>query len=304
MSRISSGTAPGAVSWPASTSTTRSFCSSDSRAASAAPAEPAPTTMIPASAMRGHPPFGGRRHAFAVPRLMESYIEQDRNAMEGSMDVGFIGVGRMGKAMTRNLLKAGHRVRAWDTSRAALDEIAKDGAEIAASARDAFRGDAVMSMLPNDEAMRATFLTGDALPSGGTSHRACELGDRIGRLRPRAGQHPRRAGRALRVGAGLWAARDGGRAQPQHHGGRRCGGDRAGAAAVRRHRQEDLAAGRGAAQRQRRQDRRQPDGRLHPGGDGRGGSAGARLRDAARPTCSIRWSARSSTCRSIGSMPG
>jgi 3-hydroxyisobutyrate dehydrogenase-like beta-hydroxyacid dehydrogenase len=65
---------------------------------------------------------------------MESYIEQDRNAMEGSMDVGFIGVGRMGKAMTRNLLKAGHRVRAWDTSRAALDEIAKDGAEIAASA--------------------------------------------------------------------------------------------------------------------------------------------------------------------------
>lgn len=85
------------------------------------------------------------------------------------MDVGFIGVGRMGKAMTRNLLKAGHRVRAWDTSRAALDEIAKDGAEIAASARDAFRGDAVMSMLPNDEAMRATFVTGDALPGGGTS---------------------------------------------------------------------------------------------------------------------------------------
>jgi 3-hydroxyisobutyrate dehydrogenase-like beta-hydroxyacid dehydrogenase len=100
---------------------------------------------------------------------MECYIEQDRNAMEGSMDVGFIGVGRMGKAMTRNLLKAGHRVRAWDTSRAALDEIAKDGAEIAASACDAFRGDAVMSMLPNDEAMRATFVTGDALPGGGTS---------------------------------------------------------------------------------------------------------------------------------------
>jgi len=35
---------------------------------------------------------------------MESYIEQDRNAMEGSMEVGFIGVGRMGKAMARNLM--------------------------------------------------------------------------------------------------------------------------------------------------------------------------------------------------------
>src|SRR6266508_3579811 len=85
------------------------------------------------------------------------------------MEVGFIGVGRMGKAMARNLLKAGHRVRAWDTSKAALEEIAKDGAEIAASARDAFRGDAVMSMLPNDEAMRATFVAGDALPSERTS---------------------------------------------------------------------------------------------------------------------------------------
>ena len=85
------------------------------------------------------------------------------------MEVGFIGVGRMGKAMARNLMKAGHRVRAWDTSKAALEEIARDGAEIAASARDAFRGDAVMSMLPNDEAMWATFVTGGALPGGGTS---------------------------------------------------------------------------------------------------------------------------------------
>jgi 3-hydroxyisobutyrate dehydrogenase-like beta-hydroxyacid dehydrogenase len=80
------------------------------------------------------------------------------------MDVGFIGVGRMGKAMTRNLLEAGHRVRAWDTSTQALDAVRRDGAEIAESARDAFRGDAVISMLPNDDAMRGTFVTGDALP--------------------------------------------------------------------------------------------------------------------------------------------
>jgi 3-hydroxyisobutyrate dehydrogenase-like beta-hydroxyacid dehydrogenase len=85
------------------------------------------------------------------------------------MDVGFIGVGRMGHVMVRNLLKAGHRVRAWDTSSAALTEIGKHGAQPAASAQDAFRGDAVISMLPNDEAMRATFLDGGILAKGGAS---------------------------------------------------------------------------------------------------------------------------------------
>jgi 3-hydroxyisobutyrate dehydrogenase-like beta-hydroxyacid dehydrogenase len=98
---------------------------------------------------------------------MESYIEQNRNAMEGNMDVGFIGVGRMGRVMVRNLLRAGHRVRGWDISSAALDDIRQHGAETAASAHDAFRGDAVISMLPNDEAMRACFLDGGILKQGG-----------------------------------------------------------------------------------------------------------------------------------------
>src|SRR5579885_2685195 len=79
------------------------------------------------------------------------------------MQVGFIGVGRMGKAMARNLLKAGHRVLAWDVAKTALDEIKRDGAEIASSAKEAFSGDAVISMLPNDAAMRATFIDGDIL---------------------------------------------------------------------------------------------------------------------------------------------
>ena len=83
------------------------------------------------------------------------------------MDVGFIGVGRMGTAMARNLLKAGHRVRAWDTSPEARDAIRKDGAEIATSAPDAFQGDAVISMLPNDDAMLATFVGSDILSTGG-----------------------------------------------------------------------------------------------------------------------------------------
>jgi 3-hydroxyisobutyrate dehydrogenase-like beta-hydroxyacid dehydrogenase len=83
------------------------------------------------------------------------------------MEIGFIGVGRMGSAMAKNLLKAGHRVRAWDTSAEALQALAADGAAIAASAGDAFRGDAVISMLPNDDAMRAVFLDGGVADAGG-----------------------------------------------------------------------------------------------------------------------------------------
>lgn len=83
------------------------------------------------------------------------------------MQVGFIGVGRMGTAMARNLMNAGHKVLAWDVSQTSRDRIKSDGAAIAGSAREAFSGDAVISMLPNDAAMRATFITGNVLPSGG-----------------------------------------------------------------------------------------------------------------------------------------
>jgi 3-hydroxyisobutyrate dehydrogenase-like beta-hydroxyacid dehydrogenase len=83
------------------------------------------------------------------------------------MDVGFVGIGRMGSAMAANLLKAGHRVRAWDKSAAALRALQAQGAEIAADAQDAFCGDALFSMLPNDEAMREVFITNRMRPVAG-----------------------------------------------------------------------------------------------------------------------------------------
>ena len=79
------------------------------------------------------------------------------------MEVGFLGTGRMGKAMAANLLKAGHRVRAWDKSPEPLHELERAGADIAANAADAVRGDAVISMLPNDAALREVFLADDLL---------------------------------------------------------------------------------------------------------------------------------------------
>ncbi|MGZ3281810.1 MAG: NAD(P)-dependent oxidoreductase [Xanthobacteraceae bacterium] len=88
---------------------------------------------------------------------------QPAAARKETMEVGFLGTGRMGKAMAANLLKAGHRVRAWDKSPEPLHELERAGADIAANAADAVRGDAVISMLPNDAALREVFLAGDLL---------------------------------------------------------------------------------------------------------------------------------------------
>jgi 3-hydroxyisobutyrate dehydrogenase-like beta-hydroxyacid dehydrogenase len=74
----------------------------------------------------------------------------------------------MGGAMAANLLKAGHRVRAWDKSPAAVRALQAQGAEIAADAQDAFRGDALFSMLPNDEVIREVFIAGRMQPKGGS----------------------------------------------------------------------------------------------------------------------------------------
>jgi 3-hydroxyisobutyrate dehydrogenase-like beta-hydroxyacid dehydrogenase len=84
------------------------------------------------------------------------------------MEVGFVGIGRMGSAMAANLLKAGHRVRAWDRSAVALRALEAQGAEIAADAQDAFRGDALFSMLPNDEVIREVFISGRMQPAEGS----------------------------------------------------------------------------------------------------------------------------------------
>jgi 3-hydroxyisobutyrate dehydrogenase-like beta-hydroxyacid dehydrogenase len=80
------------------------------------------------------------------------------------MEIGMIGVGRMGKAMARNLLKAGHSVRLFDTAADGPRELEKEGGTVAQSAKDAFQGDVCLSMLPNDDAMRAVFVDGGVLP--------------------------------------------------------------------------------------------------------------------------------------------
>jgi 3-hydroxyisobutyrate dehydrogenase-like beta-hydroxyacid dehydrogenase len=80
------------------------------------------------------------------------------------MEVGFIGLGAMGRAMAANLLKAGHHVRVWNRSRAPADELARLGAEPVREAGMAFGG-IVISMLAADDAVREIFLTPGLLES-------------------------------------------------------------------------------------------------------------------------------------------
>ena len=74
------------------------------------------------------------------------------------MRVGFIGLGHMGAAMAANLVKAGHEVTVYNRTPDRTRALAAVGARVATRVSDASRGDAVMTMLANDEAVEAVVL--------------------------------------------------------------------------------------------------------------------------------------------------
>ena len=87
------------------------------------------------------------------------------------MDVGFIGLGNMGAAMTRNLIKAGHKVTAYNRSRDKAEALGKDGAIVADTPAEAARTGIALTMLANDDALCAVIDGPDGilagLPAGG-----------------------------------------------------------------------------------------------------------------------------------------
>lgn len=83
-------------------------------------------------------------------------------------DCGFIGLGRMGGAMARRLVAAGHRVVAYDVSAAARDALAACGAEIAVSPRAvADRAPVVFLSLPEPAVVLEAVLGDGGLIGGG-----------------------------------------------------------------------------------------------------------------------------------------
>jgi 3-hydroxyisobutyrate dehydrogenase-like beta-hydroxyacid dehydrogenase len=79
------------------------------------------------------------------------------------MRVGFIGLGHMGSGMAANLVRAGHDVTVYNRSPAKAEALIALGAKAATSVAEACRGDAVLTMLANDEAVESVVLGRDGV---------------------------------------------------------------------------------------------------------------------------------------------
>jgi len=82
------------------------------------------------------------------------------------MKLAFVGLGRMGSAMARNLLRAGHEVTVCNRTREKSEALSGDGARIAESPAEASRGcEAVLTMLADDSAVEEVVFGRDGVAS-------------------------------------------------------------------------------------------------------------------------------------------
>ncbi len=83
------------------------------------------------------------------------------------MKVGFIGLGIMGKPMSKNLLKAGYELVVFDFNKDAVNEVTECGAVSAASGREvAEQCGVVITMVPNSPHVRAAVLGENGVADG------------------------------------------------------------------------------------------------------------------------------------------
>ena len=76
--------------------------------------------------------------------------------------IGFIGLGIMGKPMSRNLLKAGYELEVFDISKDAVAEIVKAGAHACASPKEiAEKCSLIITMVPNSPEVKEALLGED-----------------------------------------------------------------------------------------------------------------------------------------------
>lgn len=72
------------------------------------------------------------------------------------MKVGFVGLGIMGKPMSKNLLKAGYELIVTDLNKSAVEEVAAAGAKEAENAKEVARQcEVIITMLPNSPHVKA-----------------------------------------------------------------------------------------------------------------------------------------------------
>jgi 2-hydroxy-3-oxopropionate reductase len=83
------------------------------------------------------------------------------------MKIGFIGLGIMGKPMSKNLLKAGYKLVVCDVVKAAVDEVVAAGATAAATPKEvAAQADIIITMLPNSPHVKQVILGANGVIEG------------------------------------------------------------------------------------------------------------------------------------------
>jgi len=83
------------------------------------------------------------------------------------MKIGFIGLGIMGKPMSKNLVKAGYQLVVSNHNPAAAAELKKLGAEVVETPREvAARTDVIITMLPNSPQVKEVVLGKNGLKEG------------------------------------------------------------------------------------------------------------------------------------------
>lgn len=85
-------------------------------------------------------------------------------------DVGFIGLGIMGRPMVRNLMAAGHKVTVYDVVGTAIEEMATEGATPASSSREvAEKNSLIITMVPDSADSEAAILGPNGVLEGASS---------------------------------------------------------------------------------------------------------------------------------------
>ena len=92
------------------------------------------------------------------------------------MDIGFIGLGKMGLPMARRLIEAKHQLVVFDTRKEAVDKLIALGAQAATSPRDvADRTETVMASLPSLQASLEVATAGGGVIEGRRVKRFVDL---------------------------------------------------------------------------------------------------------------------------------
>jgi 3-hydroxyisobutyrate dehydrogenase-like beta-hydroxyacid dehydrogenase len=113
------------------------------------------------------------------------------------MKIGFVGLGNMGHAMAKNLLKAGHQLAVYNRTRAKSESLQSQGARVAETPREAARGaEVTFTMLADDHAVEGVAFGDSGVLAGlekgaihvSSSTISVALSERLAEAHARAGQ--------------------------------------------------------------------------------------------------------------------